>query len=69
MEKIKINTEFIKLNQLLKWINIAESGAVANHLIVEGFVKVNGESELRKGRKIYPGDKVEVEQAGSFLVE
>ncbi|HZK34138.1 MAG TPA: RNA-binding S4 domain-containing protein [Bacillota bacterium] len=69
MDKIKINTEFIKLSQLLKWINIAESGAMASHMIGEGLVKVNGESELRRGRKIYPGDKIEVEKAGSFLVE
>jgi ribosome-associated protein len=53
----------------LKWINAAESGASANHMIGEGKVKVNGEPELRKGRKIYAGDLVEVEQVGSFLVE
>ena len=69
MEKIKIHTEFIKLNQLLKWINAAESGAAANHMISEGMVKVNGELELRKGKKIYAGDLVEIEQVGSFLVE
>ena len=69
MEKIKINTEFIKLNQLLKWMNVVESGGVANHFITEGLVKVNGETELRKGRKIHAGDMVEVEQVGSFLIE
>jgi ribosome-associated protein len=69
MEKVKIHTQFIKLNQLLKWVNAAESGAAANHLIGEGLVKVNGEPELRKGKKIYAGDLVEIEQVGSFLVE
>lgn len=69
MERIKIHTEFIKLSQLLKWANIAETGAAANHMIMEGLVKVNGETELKKGRKIYPGDLIETEQAGSFLVE
>lgn len=69
MEKVKIHTEFIKLNQLLKWVNAAESGAVANHMIMEGLVKVNGDAELKKGRKIHTGDVVEVEQVGSFLVE
>jgi ribosome-associated protein len=69
MEKVKIHTEFIKLNQLLKWVSAAESGAAANHMITEGMVKVNGEKELRKGRKIHAGDQVEIEQVGSFLVE
>jgi ribosome-associated protein len=68
MENIKIHTEFIKLNQLLKWVNAAESGAAANHMITESLVKVNGEVETRKGKKIYPGDLVEVEAIGSFLV-
>ena len=69
MENIKIHTEFIKLNQLLKWINIADTGASASHLILSGKVKVNGEIDKRRGRKVYAGDLVEVEEVGSFLVE
>lgn len=69
MDTIKIHTEFIKLNQLLKWVNAVSSGAEANHLITEGFVAVNGEVELRKGKKIYPGDRIEVQGVGCFLVE
>jgi len=68
MENIKIHTEFIKLNQLLKLANAAQSGGTVNHMITEGLVKVNGETEKRKGKKIYPGDLVEVEAIGSFLV-
>lgn len=69
MEKVKINTPFIKLNQLLKWVNAVDSGGAANHLITEGLVMVNGEKEIKKGRKIHAGDLVEIEQVGSFLVE
>ncbi len=69
MEKVRIHTEFIKLNQLLKWVNAADSGAAANHMIMEGLIKVNGKTELKKGRKIHTGDVVEVEQVGSFVVE
>ncbi len=69
MEPVKITTEFIKLNQLLKWVGAVSSGAEANHLIVEGFVMVNGESEIRKGKKIYPGDRVEVTGMDAFLVK
>lgn len=69
MTTIKINTEFIKLNQFLKWANVAESGAAANHMIIDGLIKVNGEVEQRRGRKLYPGDTVEVQDIGSFLVK
>ena len=56
---MKIHTEFIKLDQLLKWENLVESGAMAKMVISNGDVKVNGEIETRRGKKIYPGDVVE----------
>lgn len=59
MEKVYIRTEYIKLDQLLKWINIIESGAMAKTVILEGLVKVNGEIETRRGRKIYPSYIIE----------
>ena len=54
-----IHTEFIKLDQLLKWANLVESGAMAKMVSLNGDVKVNGEIETRRGKKIYPGDVVE----------
>ncbi|GIW48542.1 MAG: RNA-binding protein [Caloramator sp.] len=68
MEQISINTEYIKLDQLLKWANIADSGAFAKLIIQNGDVKVNGEVVLNRGKKIYKGDIVEVEGVGSFKV-
>lgn len=62
MEKIKITTEYIKLDQFLKWVNIVGQGSDAKELIMDGFVKVNGEVEYRRGRKLFPGDKVEIEK-------
>lgn len=59
IEEIKINTEFIKLDQLLKWANLVESGAAAKMVILDGNVKVNGKVETRRGKKIYSGDIVE----------
>ncbi len=56
---MKIHTEFIKLDQLLKYENLVESGAMAKMVILNGDVKVNGEIETRRGKKIYPGDVVE----------
>ena len=61
MEKIKISTEFIKLDQLLKFANITENGGDAKYLIVNGYVKLNGEIETRRGKKIFPNDVVLIE--------
>jgi len=58
---MKIETEFIKLDSFLKAENLASSGGEAKILISEGMVLVNGECETRRGRKLYPGDKVELE--------
>ncbi len=68
MDKIEIHTEFIKLNQLLKWAGVAETGAHANQMIADGLVKVNDEIEIRRGRKIYDGDRVSLADKYEFLV-
>lgn len=60
-ENIKITTEFIKLDQLLKFSGMAESGAVAKDMIFEGIVSVNGEVCSQRGKKIRPGDSVDIE--------
>lgn len=56
MEIIKIRDDFIKLGQALKLAGLAESGVDAKIKIQEGFVKVNGEVEVQRGKKIHPGD-------------
>ena len=60
IEKIKISTEFIKLDQFLKWIAVVDSGSEAKEVILDEKVKVNDEVETRRGRKIYPEYKVEI---------
>lgn len=62
MEEIKIETEFIKLEQLLKYVNIVSSGGIAKEIIQDGEVYVNGEVETRRGKKLRPGDKVQYEK-------
>ena len=59
IEGIEIKTEFIKLAQLLKWANFVAVGTEAKMFIINGEVKVNGEVEVRRGKKIYSGDIVE----------
>lgn len=61
MEKIVISTEYIKLDQFLKWVGIVDSGTDAKFIIQEGEIKVNNEVEMRRGRKLYPEDVVSFE--------
>lgn len=58
---MQINGEYIKLDSFLKAVNEAASGGEAKIMVAEGLVSVNGEIELRRGRKLRPGDSVEVE--------
>lgn len=60
METVTIRDEFIKLGQALKLAGICESGVDAKELITDGEARVNGEVDLRRGRKLYDGDVVEV---------
>ena len=59
MEEIKIRDEFIKLGQLLKLASMVEDGVEAKYVITDGLVKVNGEVDTRRGRKLYPQDVFE----------
>jgi len=56
---IVINTEFIKLEAALKFSNAAETGGMAKAVIQDGLVKVNGETCTMRGKKLYPGDRIE----------
>jgi len=53
--------EYIQLNQLLKLLNLVETGGEANQYITEGRVKVNGTTELQKRKKLRPGDQIDFE--------
>lgn len=59
--KIRDKDDFINLSQLLKALNLVESGAMAKEVIDEGLVKVDGEVESRYRRKLYDGMIVEFE--------
>lgn len=61
-EQIKIETEFIKLDSLLKFAGVAETGGQAKELVAEGLVAVNGEVCTMRGKKIRSGDKVAVDE-------
>lgn len=59
-EKISIKTEFIRLDQFLKLANVVQGGGEAKMFIQSGDVTVNGETETRRGKKLRPGDMVEI---------
>ena len=63
---IKINTEFIKLEALLKFAGVAETGGEAKLAIQNGEVRVNGELCTMRGKKLHPGDRAELD--GQVLI-
>lgn len=68
MKKIKIDTEYIKLDQFLKFTGVAGNGGEAKMLILAGKAAVNGVTETRRGRKLRPGDSIEI-NSSKFTVE
>lgn len=69
-QKVKITTEYIKLDQLLKFSGIAESGADAKDMILSEMVYVNGEICTMRGKKIRSGDEVLLEfEDGEYKIE
>ncbi|MBD5133388.1 MAG: RNA-binding S4 domain-containing protein [Clostridiales bacterium] len=60
-EHVKISTEFIRLDALLKFAGAVETGGEAKLAIQDGEVKVNGETCSMRGRKLRPGDRAELD--------
>ena len=63
--EVAIQTEYIKLDSLLKFAGLCDTGGFAKELVQQGDVRVNGEVCTMRGKKIRPGDTVEVDR---FLV-
>ncbi len=61
MEIIKLRDDYIKLGQAIKAANLVGSGVEAKFVIQDGLVKVNGQVELQRGKKLVDGDIVEFE--------
>ena len=61
-EKVEIKTEFIKLDSLLKFSGITETGGIAKEIILDGAVKFNGEVCTMRGKKVRRGDIITVEE-------
>ena len=60
-EKVKITTEYVKLDQLLKFCAMAQTGADAKEMILDEIVLFNGEVCTMRGKKVRPGDVITIE--------
>lgn len=69
MQKILIHTEFIKLDALLKYAGLCETGGEAKELVQNGAVKVNGEVCTMRGKKMRPGDTAVIDGETALVVE
>lgn len=68
MKTVKINTDYITLQQLLKMENIISSGGEAKYYLLEHEVYVNNELEQRRGKKLYSSDQIRIEEK-EFVIE
>lgn len=69
MEEIKLREEYIKLGQALKAAGFVDSGVDAKIEILDGNVKVNGEVEYQRGKKLYDGDIVEFNRSQVKIIK
>ena len=60
--EIPLEGEYIKLGQALKAVNTAEDGVDAKYMVLDGLVQVNGETDTRRGRKLFAGDVVDFQE-------
>jgi len=66
--EVFITSEFITLGQFLKFENLIESGGSVKLFLEEVPVFINNEQDNRRGRKLYPGDVVNIEDMGKFVI-
>lgn len=66
--EVTIKTDFIKLDSLLKYAGLCETGGIAKEIIAEERIKVNGELCTMRGKKIRPGDRVQIDEIKSEIV-
>lgn len=69
MKEIKLRDEYIKLGQAIKAAGLVESGVDAKFVIQDGLVKVNGQVDTQRGKKLYEGDIVEFENSQIKIVK
>ena len=66
--EVFITSEYITLGQFLKFENIIESGGTVKFFLEEIPVYINNERDNRRGRKLYPGDVIVIDEVGEFVI-
>ncbi len=66
--KVSITTEFIKLDSLLKFAGIVETGGIGKEIISEERIKFNGEICTMRGKKVRKGDRVQIDEIATEIV-
>lgn len=68
MKKILITSEYITLGQLLKFADVIQSGGETKYFLAVNRILVNNELENRRGRKLYPGDIIDIKSQFRFVI-
>ncbi len=66
--KVQIKTDFIKLDSLLKFAGLVETGGIGKEIILEERIKYNGEVCTQRGKKVYKGDKIRIDEIKTEIV-
>jgi len=66
--EVMISSDYITIGQFLKFENLIESGGSVKFFLEEVPVFVNKEQDNRRGRKLYPGDEISIEELGEFII-
>ncbi len=67
-ENVSIDTEFIKLDSLLKYAGIVETGGIGKEIILEGRIKYNNQVCTQRGKKVYKGDTIQIDEIETEIV-
>lgn len=66
--KVKIDTDFIKLDSLLKYAGVVETGGIGKEIILEERIKYMGEVCTQRGKKVYKGDRIQIDEIETEIV-
>lgn len=69
MEEIEINTEYITLGQLIKYVGLIDNGAQAKDFLTRATVLVDGVNDNRRGRKLYPGTQIKINNKNQYIIK
>ncbi|MCL2522133.1 MAG: S4 domain-containing protein YaaA [Erysipelotrichales bacterium] len=69
MKLVKITTEYITLGQFLKFAAVIQTGGEAKIFLESHNIFINKIADNRRGRKLYPGDNIEIENVGTYKIE